>query len=222
MNGVHDVGGLQGFGPVRPEAGEPVFHHDWEKRVLALHVGLLLAGSWPIDEWRYARETLPPAEYLSSSYYETVLAGLEHLAVTHELLSSDELASGRSLRPGGPPPSPLRPDAVAHSVQQGTPSLRQSLRPARFAIGQSVRAKNINPVTHTRLPRYARSHVGVIESVHGCHAFPDARAHGAGDDPQWLYTVRFTSEELWGADADPTLSVSIDAFEPYLEETRDG
>ena len=206
MNGVHDAGGLHGFGPVQPKADEPVFHHDWEKRVLALHVGLLLAGAWPIDAWRYARETLPPAEYLSSSYYETVLAGLEHLAAAHGLLA------------GRPPPRALRPDAVADSVREGNPSRRESPRPARFAISQPVRARNMHPVTHTRLPRYARGRAGVIESVHGCHVFPDTRAHGDGDDPQWLYTVRFRSQELWGPEADPTLTVTIDAFEPYLEE----
>jgi nitrile hydratase len=218
VNGVHDVGGLHGFGPVQPEPDEPVFHHEWEKHVLALHVGLLLADSWTLDEWRYSRETLPPAEYLAASYYETVLAGLVRLVVDHGLVTSAELAAGRSLRDGGPPPSPLTSDTVAESVQQGTPSLRESPRPARFAIGDSVRARNMHPVTHTRLPRYVRGHTGVIEAVHGCHAFPDTRAHGEGDDPQWLYTVRFTGLELWGPESDPTLFVSIDAFEPYLED----
>ena len=220
MNGVHDVGGLHGFGPVRPEPAAPVFHSEWERRVLALHVGLLLAGSWPLDEWRYARETLPPAEYLSASYYETVLAGLERLAVAHDLLAPDELAAGRSLRGGGPSPRPLRPEDVAVSVRQGSPSRREASRPARFAVGESVRARNMHPLTHTRLPRYVRGCVGVIESVHGCHVFPDTRAHGSGDDPQWLYTVRFSGTELWGTDVDSTLSVSIDAFEPYLEARR--
>ena len=217
MNGVHDVGGTHGFGPVRPEPDEPVFHADWERRVLALHVGLGLAGNWTLDEWRHARETLPPGEYLSSTYYETVLAALERLATTHGLLTPDELAAGRSLRTGGPAPRPLTAAGVTETVRRGRPSVRESPREARFAIGDSVRARNIHPVTHTRLPRYVRGHVGVVEAVHGCHAFPDAVAHGAGDDPQWLYTVRFTGQALWGPDADPTLSVSIDAFEPYLD-----
>ena len=217
MNGVHDVGGMHGFGPVHPEPDEPVFHHEWEKRALALHVGLGLAGSWTLDEYRHARETLPPAELLAASYSETVLAAVERLATAHGLVTADELAAGRSLPTDGPPPRPLRAETVADTVRRGNPSLRDAPRPARFSVGDSVRAKNIHPVTHTRMPRYVRGRAGVVTAVHGCHAFPDTRAHGGGDDPQWLYTVRFAGSELWGPDADSTLSVSIDAFEPYLE-----
>jgi nitrile hydratase len=217
VNGVHDVGGLHGFGPVRPEPDEPVFHHEWEKRVLALHVGLGLSGFWTLDEVRSARESLPPAEFLTASYYETVLSAVERVAAAHGLVAPDELATGRSLRADGPPPRPLLRDTVADNVRRGNPSVRDAPRPARFAVGDPVRAKNIHPVTHTRLPRYVRGHDGVVSAVHGCHVLPDARAHGAGDDPQWLYTVRFTGAELWGPDTDPTLTVSIDAFEPYLD-----
>ena len=95
---------------------------------------------------------------------------------------------------------------------------RQPQAPARFKLGDRVRTKNIHPPTHTRLPRYARGRFGVVELVHGCHAFPDAVAIDKGDDPQWLYTVVFDGRELWGADADPTVTVSIDAFEPYLDQ----
>lgn len=218
MNGPHDVGGLHGFGPVRPDPDEPVFHHEWEKRALALHVGLGLAGAYNLDEYRYARESLPPAEFLAASYYATVVAGVERMATAHGLVAPDEIASGRSLRASGPPPRPLAPDAVADALRSGRPSERDAPRPARFAVGEVVRAKNMHPVTHTRLPRYVRGHVGVVTALHGCHALPDSQAHGQGDDPQWLYTVRFTGAELWGRDADPTLSVSIDAFEPYLED----
>jgi len=217
VNGAHDVGGMHGFGPVRPEPDEPVFHHEWEKRVLALHVGLGLAGSYNLDEYRHARESLPPAQLLAASYYETVMAGIERMAVTHGLVAPDELTSGRSLGASGPPPRPLPGDSVADGLRRGRPSGREAPRPARFAVGETVRAKNMHPVTHTRLPRYVRGHAGVVTAVHGCHVLPDARAHGRGDDPQWLYTVRFTGTELWGPDADPTLTVSIDAFEPYLD-----
>ena len=217
MNGVHDAGGSHGFGPVSPEADEPVFHHEWEQRVLALWVATGLAGPWTLDEYRHARESLPPAEFLAASYYETVLAGVERVATAHGLVAPDELDAGRSLRTSGPPPRPLLPNTVGDALRRGKPSLREPPRPARYAVGDSVRAKNMHPTTHTRLPRYVRGHVGVIEAVLGCHAFPDTRAHGAGDDPQWLYTVRFAGHELWGAESDPTLTVSIDAFEPYLE-----
>jgi nitrile hydratase len=200
VNGPHDVGGLDGFGSVQPEPDEPVFHHRWERRVLALHVAMGMAGSYTLDEYRSARESLPPAEFLAASYYETVLAGVEQMM----------LGAERTARP-------LRPDAVAEALRRGRPSGRDAPRTARFAVGDAVRARNTHPVTHTRLPRYARGHAGVIAAVHGCHAFPDSRALGRGDDPQWLYTVLFTGTELWGPDADPTISVSIDAFEPYLE-----
>ena len=219
MNGLHDVGGLHGFGPVQPDPDEPVFHHEWEKRVLALHVGLGLAGAYNLDEYRHARESLAPAEFLTASYYETVVAGVERMATAHGLVAPDELATGRSLRTSGPPPRPLAPDAVADALRRGRPSVREAPRPARFSAGDPVRAKNMHPLTHTRLPRYVRGHAGVVTHVHGCHVLPDARAHGRGDDPQWLYTVRFTGAELWGPDADPTLTVAIDAFEPYLDSS---
>ena len=200
MNGLHDVGGLHGFGPVQPDPDEPVFHHAWEKRALALHVAMGLAGAYTLDEYRYARESLPPAELLAASYYETVIAGVEHLMLGVE----------RTLEP-------LPPDGVAAALRQGRPSVRDAVAPARFSVGDVVRARNMHPKTHTRLPRYVRGHAGAITAVQGCHAFPDSRAHGRRDDPQWLYTVRFTGTELWGPGADPTLSVSVDAFEPYLE-----
>ena len=86
-----------------------------------------------------------------------------------------------------------------------------------YRVGDRVRAKNINPLTHTRLPRYVRGRVGTITATHGCHVFPDTNAHGLGEEPQWLYTVSFDGRELWGLDADATLAVSVDAFEPYME-----
>ncbi|HKY76684.1 MAG TPA: nitrile hydratase subunit beta, partial [Acidimicrobiia bacterium] len=161
--------------------------------------------------------SLSPAEFLSASYYETVVAGVERMATAHGLVTPDELAAGRSLGPSGPPPRALGSDAVPDALLRGRPSVREAPRPARFSVGDAVRARNMHPVTHTRLPRYVRGHVGAVTAVHGCHALPDSRAHGQGDDPQWLYTVRFAGTELWGPEADPTLTVSIDAFEPYLE-----
>jgi hypothetical protein len=94
---------------------------------------------------------------------------------------------------------------------------RPTTTEAKFKIGDKVRCKNIHPTTHTRLPRYVRGHVGVIELNHGTHVFPDTVSIDGEENPQWLYTVVFTSQELWGDDADPTIKISIDAFEPYLE-----
>jgi nitrile hydratase len=141
---------------------------------------------------------------------------MERNVVERGLADGDELTAGQALRPGKPLKRKLTRDIVQEGMTRGS-FYRQAQGPARFKPGDRVRARNIHPPTHTRLPRYTRGHVGVVELVHGCHAFPDSVALYQGDDPQWLYTVVFESTELWGPDADPTLEISIDAFEPYLE-----
>ncbi|HSC01705.1 MAG TPA: nitrile hydratase subunit beta, partial [Solirubrobacteraceae bacterium] len=186
MNGVHDMGGMHGFGPVTPEPDEPVFHAEWEGRVLALDLAMRATGEWGVDEARFAREREPPAEYLAETYYERWLGGLERLLLERGLVSEEELTAGRSLTPGRPLPGKV---SVASSR-------REPIRPARFAVSERVRARNINPPGHTRLPRYVRGHVGTVTRLHGCHVFPDASAHGLGDDPQWLYVVVFDAGEL--------------------------
>jgi nitrile hydratase beta subunit len=220
MNGAHDMGGVHGFGAVLPEADEPVFHANWERRVLALTLAVGASGEWTLDAARFARENRPPAEYLSKSYYQIWLAGLQQLLVERELVAPGELAAGRSLWPPKPVKRTLAARDTAGLLKRGGPTNREAPRPARFKVGDQVRAKNIHPVTHTRLPRYVRGHTGTITCVHGCHVFPDSNAHGHGEDPQWLYTVAFPGRELWGADADPTVTISVDAFEPYLEPAR--
>jgi len=216
MNGIHDMGGMQGFGPVTPEPNEPVFHSDWEARVLAMNRAMSYARVWNIDMSRAAIEQLPPLRYLGMSYYEKWAYRLEQLLLARHLVDADEIAAGRALRPGKPLPRKL----VAADVEKAltrAPFGRPANTPARFAEGERVRTKNVHPTTHTRLPRYARGRVGVIECVRGHHVFPDSVAIGAGENPQWLYTVLFHGRELWGESADPTLKVSIEAFEPYLE-----
>jgi nitrile hydratase beta subunit len=220
MNGAHDMGGVHGFGAVLPEPDEPVFHADWERRVLALTLAMGATGQWTLDAARFARENRPPAAYLSKSYYQIWLAGLEHLLVERGLVAPGELAAGRSLWPAKAVKRTLAARDTTGLLKRGGPTNREAPRPARFRVGDRVRAKNMHPVTHTRLPRYVRGHTGTITCVHGCHVFPDSNAHGHGEDPQWLYTVAFPGRELWGADADPTVTVSVDAFEPYLEPAR--
>jgi nitrile hydratase len=215
MDGVHDMGGMDGFGKVEPEPNEPVFHAPWEGRVLAMQRSMGYAGAWHIDAARFAQEQLPPHVYLTASYYQRWALGLEKNLVDRGFAGTDELAAGHALRPGRPIARKLTPDVVK-GLSRGS-FYRQAQGPARFKPGDKVRTKNLHPATHTRLPRYARGRVGVVELVHGCHAFPDAVAIDRGDDPQWLYTVVFDGRELWGADADPSVTVSIDAFEPYLE-----
>jgi nitrile hydratase subunit beta len=219
MNGVHDMGGMDGFGQVEPEADEPVFHAEWEGRVMAMMRAMGYAGAWNIDMSRASRENLPPDVYLTSSYYRKWALGMEDLLVERGLAAADELAAGHALQPGKPLKRKLTPELVENTLHRGS-FARDAQAPARFKPGERVRMKNIHPATHTRLPRYVRGHVGVVELLHGVHVFPDSAVLGKGDDPQWLYTVRFDARELWGEAADPTVTVSIDAFEPYLEPAR--
>jgi nitrile hydratase beta subunit len=217
MNGAHDMGGVHGFGAVLPEPDEPVFHANWERRVLALTLAMGATGEWTLDTARSARENRPPADYLSRSYYQIWLAGLEQLLVERGLVAPGELAAGRSLWPAKAVKRTLAARDTTGLLMRGGPTNREAPGPARFTVGDQVRAKKMHPVTHTRLPRYVRGHTGTIIRAHGCHVFPDSNAHGHGEDPQWLYTVSFPGRELWGAEADPTVTVSVDAFEPYLE-----
>jgi nitrile hydratase beta subunit len=216
MDGIHDLGGMDGFGSVEAEPDEPVFHAAWEGRVMAMQRAMMYAGAWNIDMLRYSQERLPPRVYLGVSYYERWLLSAEMNVTERNWAAGDELAAGHALRPGKPLPRKLTAATVGAGLIRGGYA-RAAPRAARFAPGDRVRAKNIHPATHTRLPRYARGRVGTVERVQGCHVFPDTAAIDRGDDPQWLYTVRFDGTELWGPDSDPTVSVSVEAFEPYLE-----
>ena len=217
MDGVHDMGGMDGFGRVEPEANEPVFHQPWEGRVLAMTRALGAGGAWTIDQARFAREVLPPSIYLTSSYYWRWFLGLEASLVELGFVGADEIAAGHARGAARPlPRGTLAPTDVPKVLKRGSFE-RPPATPARFGVGERVRARNIHPKTHTRLPRYARGRAGRIERIQGCHVFPDATVLGRGEDPQWLYTVCFDGRELWGEDGDPSVRVSIEAFEPYLE-----
>jgi nitrile hydratase beta subunit len=217
MDGAHDMGGVAWSGPVQPEPNEPPFHAEWERRAFALTLAMAMPGGWNIDMSRFAREDRPPQEYLRLSYYQIWLAGLERLMLERNLVSSDEIEAGKPLHPAKPVARKLTPEGVAGMLHRGGPTEREAARPAYFVPGDRVRARTINPPTHTRLPRYVRGHAGVIERVLGCHVYPDSNARGAGENPQWLYTVTFEGRELWGECGDPALKVSVDAWEPYLE-----
>ena len=214
MNTVHDLGGLQNFGPVVPEADEPVFHHPWERRAFGLVLAMAGTRQWNIDQSRAARESMPPAEYLSSSYYRIWYRGLASLMVARELVTTEELADGQVRVPPLKVPL-LAADQVPAAMAQRGSTRRAPQGPALFQIGDRVRAKNIHPRSHTRLPRYCRDKPGTISAVHGAHVFADANALGHGDDPQWLYTVRFAARDLWGADT-TAAAVYVDCWEPYL------
>ena len=207
---------MQGFGPVRPEAGEPWFHDEWERRAFALTLAMGATGAWNLDQSRHARESMPPARYLSSSYYEIWLEGLVRLLHERGLVTDAELVDGRLRVPGTPLPRRLAADAVPAALAAGSPTGRPAPGPARFAPGDAVRARTIHPEGHTRLPRYVRGRPGTVVAVHGAHVFPDTHARSGDPDPKWLYTVRFEARALWGADTTAG-EVHVDCWEPYLE-----
>lgn len=216
-NTIHDMGGMHGFGPVVSEGErEPPFHAEWEGRVFAMQRAMGYTGLWTIDEGRASLETLPPITYLQASYFQRWFLGLERRLENHGLVGPDEIAAGQSLRPAVGLNRKLTLGEIDRVMVRGNYE-RPSSAPPRFKEGDQVRARNINPTTHTRLPRYARGKLGTVEAIRGCHVYPDTAALGQGDDPQWLYTVVFTGRELWGEEADPTIKVSIEAFEPYLD-----
>lgn len=215
MNSIHDMGGMDGFGRVEPEANEPVFHAPWEGRVLAMQRAMGFLRLWTIDQSRATLEALAPETYLSVSYYKKWFLGLEHRVIDYGLVGADEIAAGHSLRPSVALNRKLLP-ADADNLNRGNFG-RLATAPARFKPGDRVRTKNIHPKTHTRLPRYARDKVGIIEANRGSQIFPDTAGGGGGEEPRWLYTVVFSGHELWGDRADAALKVSIEAFEPYLE-----
>lgn len=217
MNGIHDMGGMDGFGKVDAEPNEPTFHHEWEGRVMAMVRAVGANGGLNIDAQRFAREMLAPEAYIASSYYRKWFLAFEQMLLERGMVGADETQAGHALRQSPPlKRGPFTMQDVARIETRGS-FAREPSSSAAFKLGDRVRTKNINPVTHTRLPRYVRDKVGIIERLNGCHVFPDTNAHDKGENPQWLYTVVFDGRELWGDDTDPTLKVSIEAFEPYLE-----
>lgn len=217
MNGAADMGGMHGFGPVEPERNEPVFHADWEKTSFALNMVTGVAKLWNLDAFRFKRESLPPAQYLNLSYYGLWTVTLEHMMLEYGVATPQELAAGHAIAPVKKAARTVTAADMTNMVRCGSPYNRPAPAPALFKTGDKVRARNIHPKTHTRLPRYARTHVGKVVRIVGCHVFPDSNASNAGEDPHWLYTVRFDGRELWGEDSDPTVRVCIEAWEPYLE-----
>lgn len=206
-----------GFGAVAPEVDEPLFHAAWERRALGLTLCCGAMGAWTIDESRHARESLHPADYYASSYYAIWIKALETLLVRHGFVQTPELASGVPVAGTARPQRVLKAGDVAGVLARGAPCDRYTAALPRFRAGDNVRTRNFHPTGHTRLPRYVRGKVGTVESAQGGYVFPDTNAHGGGEQPQPVYTVVFSGRDIWGDDADPTLTISIDAWESYLE-----
>jgi nitrile hydratase len=217
MNGVHDMGGMQDMGPVMKESNEPVFHSRWEARTFGVNRAVGSWRLWSLDESRFRRELIPPAEYLRMSYYERFVVGLEELLLKHKLVTKTELDSGRRDERAPVRTPPLTADKVPELVAKGVPARRDVAVPARFRVSQRVRARNINPLGHTRLPRYARGKTGTVDRDHGVFVFPDTNAMALGEKPQHVYAVRFDARELWGENATPRDSVYLDIWDDNLE-----
>jgi len=219
MNGVHDMGGMHGFGPVEPEVREPVFHAEWERRAFALTLAMGAWKRWNTDMARLSRERMPPVEYLAASYYERWLWGLRTLLVEQGFVTREELA-----RPADRPPAEARPRPEALKAAD-VPRMLRNRRAARlddavspkFEPGDRVVARNLNPVGHTRLPRYVRGRRGVVDRDHGVFIFPDAHAAALGKKPQHVYSVRFGARELWGPEARANDAVYADLWDDYLD-----
>jgi nitrile hydratase len=217
MNSVHDMGGMHGMGPIQYEKNEPVFHEPWEARIFALNRAMSAWRKWSIDASRHAVERIPAPEYLRMSYYEQRLHSLVDLMIKSGLVTRAEVENGQP-GPDAPRVTPaLTSGAVPGMLAKGKPTSRDVQIVARFKAGQRVRARNMHPAGHTRLPRYARGKLGTILLDHGVHVFPDTNAHSLGENPQHLYSVRFAARELWGEQASSRDAVYLDMWEDYIE-----
>jgi nitrile hydratase subunit beta len=217
VNGVHDMGGMQGTGPVELEPNEPVFHARWESRVFALNRAVGAFGKWNIDASRHQRELIPGADYLRMSYYERFLVGMTELLIKSGLITRAEAESGKSARGSKKGAPALTVEQVPVLVAKGSTARRNTAAAPRFQAGQPVRARNINPIGHTRLPRYARGKLGTVTRDHGVFVFPDTNAHFAGENPQHVYSVRFAARELWGDRASPLDAVYVHLWDDHLD-----
>jgi nitrile hydratase len=216
MNGIHDMGGMHGMGSIAYEKDEPVFHEAWEGRVYALNKAMGAWQRWNLDAWRHDIETLPPADYLRMSYYERWLAALEKRVVTYGFVSRQELQEGKAAQGSSKAEPALTPEA-ARAIDRGIPSSVDPAIPPLFHVGDRVRARNLNPVGHTRLPRYARDKTGEIVRDHGVYTFPDTNAQYLGEERQHVYSVRFAARGLWGEAASARDFVYLDMWDDYLE-----
>jgi nitrile hydratase beta subunit len=217
MNGVHDMGGMQGYGPVPIEIDEPVWHSDWERKTWALRMAMGAHGKWNIDMARHANEKLPPEQLLSFSYYERWITSLADMMVDAELVTLDEIAAGHAAPGTIKNPSPPSADQLMKGRASGRQSRRDIDAAPKFSVGDAVRTNCNSPKGHTRLPAYARGRVGKIIIHHGAHVFPDSSAHGGGDAAQHLYAVRIAANELWGVNGRAKDPVILDLSESYLE-----
>jgi nitrile hydratase len=217
VNGIHDMGGMQDMGAIQYEKNEPVFHAAWEGRAFALNLAAGAWRKWNIDAGRHQIELLPPADYLRMSYYEKWTERLVQLLVNTGLVTREEIESGKPAPDSVKATPPLTAEKVSSILRSGAGAKRDVPAAPRFQVGQQVRARNMHPAGHTRLPRYARGKSGTIHLDHGVYVFPDTNAHFQGEKPQHVYSVRFAARELWGEQASPRDAVYVDLWDGHLE-----
>jgi nitrile hydratase len=217
MNGVHDMGGMHGMGPLENEKNEPVFHEPWEGRVFALRRAMAAWRKWNLDVTRHEVELVAPVEYLRLSYYARQFVAFLPMLVKSGLVTQKEIESGIAARGQPKATPPLTVEKALALVANGVAARRDLAVAPRFQLGQRVHARNINPVGHTRLPRYARGKTGTIHRDHGVFVFPDTNAQFLGEKPQHVYSVRFAARELWGEQSPVQDSVYVDMWDDYLE-----
>jgi nitrile hydratase subunit beta len=215
MNGIHDAGGMQDMGPIEYERNEPVFHAGWEARVYAMNRAVTATGKLK-GGLRPPIESLTAFEYLRMSYYEKWLWSLTERLVASDLVTRAELESGRAAN-GSAKSVPAVSVADVPAFMRRVPPLRKDKVAPLFQVGQHVRVRNINPVTHTRLPRYVRGKVGTIERDRGVATLPDTNVYGLGENPQHVYSVRFSARELWGDQVPTQDAVFVELWDSYLE-----
>jgi nitrile hydratase len=216
MNGVHDLGGMHGMGAIKEDKHEPVFHAAWEGRAYGITRAMGGWRLWNLDATRFQRELIAPVDYFRLGYYERWIAGLEELMLRNNLVTPAELESGRPDEGAAVRTPTFTADKVPAFIAKGVPARRDVSAAASFRVGQRVRARNMNPTGHTRLPRYARGKVGTVDRDHGVFVFPDTNAHFLGEKAQHVYSVRFDARELWGEQASRRDSVYLDMWDDYL------
>jgi nitrile hydratase beta subunit len=216
MDGVHDMGGMHGFGPVDPRVDHVPSKSDWRGRMFGIELSFTFPGGFSLDWIRHVAECIPPAAYLEIEYYDRWYRGAAAILVNAGWASLEELEIGKATTvPAGVGP-PLPPQAVSTILRDGMDSKRPAAGPAAFSVGDTVKAKLASPLGHIRLPRYVRGHIGQIEALYGWHALPDAGAAGE-ERAEPLYNVSFLAHRLWDEVTSPSDRVCVDLWESYLE-----
>ena len=220
MDGVHDLGGMDNFGPIIIEENEPVFHEEWERTVFSHMLALLGSDYFSVDEVRRSTESIPPIQYLASSYYENWLESVISLLQEKGVVAAQEIQTGKSIHANGTALPPLTKEGVEFITSNPLPALQELDQRPLFQVGDHITTKVMHPAHHTRLPRYIRGKQGTIEKIHGAFLLPDLNAYGGTETSQYNYSVRFSARELWGEDAPPKDCLFIDLFESYMEQPR--